>query len=86
FLANFSTVAASTYDYFHLVLYWPGSFCNANRCCPMSTGYPEIFFAIHGLWPALRNGMFPSCDKNMSSVSKYNRRKVCSALTQTTLS
>ncbi|XP_065034168.1 ribonuclease 1-like [Musa acuminata AAA Group] len=59
-----------------LVLQWPGSFCNVNRCCPMSTGYPEIFFTIYGLWLAFRNGMFPSCDKNMPSASKYNRRKM----------
>ncbi|CAL9053938.1 unnamed protein product [Musa banksii] len=86
FLLVFSTTAASNYDYFHLVLQWPGSFCNVNRCCPMSTGYPKKNFTIHGLWPAFRNGIIPSCDKNMPSASKYNRRKVCLALTQTTLS
>ncbi|CAL9091699.1 unnamed protein product [Musa acuminata var. zebrina] len=86
FLLVFSTTAASNYDYFHLVLQWPGSFCNVNRCYPMCTGYPEIFFTNHGLWPAFRNGMFPSCDKNMPSASKYNQRKVCLALTHTTLS
>ncbi|CAL9091693.1 unnamed protein product [Musa acuminata var. zebrina] len=49
FLLVISTTAASNYDYFHLVLQWPGSFCNVNRYCPMSTGYPEKKFTIHGL-------------------------------------
>ncbi|CAL9182373.1 unnamed protein product, partial [Musa hybrid cultivar] len=86
FLLVFSTTTVSNYDYFHLVLQWPGSFCNVNRCCPMSTRYPENVFTIHGFWLAFCNGMFPSCDKNMPSASKYNRHKVCSALTQTILS
>ncbi|CAL9124718.1 unnamed protein product [Musa textilis] len=84
-LLVFSTIAAPCYDYFHL---WPGSYCNVNRCCCMSTGYPKIFFTIHGLWLAFRNGTFPSCDKNhpLSSASNYNRSLVCSALTQIILS
>ena len=30
---------------------WLGSCCNVNRCCPMSTGYPEKNFIIHDSCP-----------------------------------
>ncbi|CAL9117554.1 unnamed protein product [Musa textilis] len=87
FLLVFSVIAALNYDYFHLVLQWPGSYCNVNRCCHMSTGYPKKIFTIHGLWLAFRNGTIPSCDKNhpLPSSSSYNQNRVCSALTQTIL-
>ncbi|CAL9091687.1 unnamed protein product [Musa acuminata var. zebrina] len=82
FLLVFSTTVASNYDYFRL---WPGSYCNVNHCYPMSTGNPKFFFTIYGLWPAFSNVTFPSCNKNMSSASNYNRSHVCSVLTQTTI-
>ncbi|URE13462.1 Ribonuclease [Musa troglodytarum] len=78
FLLVFSVTATPSYDYFHLVLQWPGSFCNVNRCCRMSTGYPKKNFTIHGLWPAFHNGTFPSCDKNppLPPASRYNESQM----------
>ncbi|CAL9117556.1 unnamed protein product [Musa textilis] len=75
FLLVFFVTTAPSYDYFHLVLQRPGLYCNINRCYCMSTGYPKFFFIIHGLWPAFRNGTFPSCDKNhpLPLSSSYNQ-------------
>ncbi|KMZ72712.1 Ribonuclease NW [Zostera marina] len=66
FLSTFSLEAQQSYDYFYLVLQWPGSFCDSKQgCCYPTTGKPKSDFGIHGLWPNYNDGTYPSnCDAN----------------------
>ena len=55
---------AQDFDFFYLVLQWPGSFCDTQQgCCYPSSGKPAADFSIHGLWPNYNDGSYPSnCD------------------------
>ncbi|KAL6859406.1 hypothetical protein ACP4OV_017665 [Aristida adscensionis] len=56
--------AAQDYDFFYLVLQWPGSYCDTRQsCCYPSSGKPAADFGIHGLWPNRNDGSYPqNCD------------------------
>ncbi|KAJ4711348.1 Ribonuclease [Melia azedarach] len=58
--------ASQNFDFFYLVLQWPGSYCDtAKSCCYPTTGKPAADFGIHGLWPNKNDGSYPSnCDPN----------------------
>ncbi|MQL79548.1 hypothetical protein Taro_011993 [Colocasia esculenta] len=55
---------AQDFDFFYLVLQWPGAYCDTRRsCCYPTTGKPAADFSIHGLWPNYNDGSYPSnCD------------------------
>ncbi|XP_020591938.1 ribonuclease 1-like [Phalaenopsis equestris] len=61
-----SALEAQGFDFFYLVLEWPGSFCGATQsCCYPNSGKPASDFLIHGLWPNNKDGSYPSnCDPN----------------------
>ncbi|KAI9111766.1 hypothetical protein K1719_017456 [Acacia pycnantha] len=66
-LQYLSVVSVSQdFDFFYLVLQWPGSYCDTQQsCCYPTTGKPEADFGIHGLWPNYNDGSYPSnCDPN----------------------
>ncbi|KAG9451323.1 hypothetical protein H6P81_011288 [Aristolochia fimbriata] len=53
--------AEEDYDFFYLVLQWPGSYCDTKRsCCYPKSGKPDEDFGIHGLWPNYNDGSYPS--------------------------
>ncbi|TVU43221.1 hypothetical protein EJB05_09668 [Eragrostis curvula] len=56
--------AAQDYDFFYLVLQWPGSYCDTKQsCCYPKSGKPAADFGIHGLWPNSNDGTYPlNCD------------------------
>ncbi|XP_076935692.1 ribonuclease 1-like isoform X2 [Bidens hawaiensis] len=56
--------SSQDFDFFYLVLQWPGSQCDTkSSCCYPITGKPKLDFGIHGLWPNWKNGSYPSnCD------------------------
>ncbi|XP_003574555.3 ribonuclease 1 [Brachypodium distachyon] len=52
--------AAQDYDFFFLVLQWPGSYCDTKKsCCYPKSGKPAADFGIHGLWPNRDDGTYP---------------------------
>ncbi|XP_038707511.1 ribonuclease 1-like [Tripterygium wilfordii] len=57
---------AQNFDFFYLVLQWPGSYCDTQKgCCYPKSGKPAADFGIHGLWPNYQDGSYPSnCDPN----------------------
>ncbi|EEE68746.1 hypothetical protein OsJ_27436 [Oryza sativa Japonica Group] len=57
-------VGAQDYDFFFLVLQWPGSYCDTKQsCCYPRSGKPAADFGIHGLWPNRDDGSYPqNCD------------------------
>eukprot|EP00246_Nothoceros_aenigmaticus_P009945 TRINITY_DN2609_c0_g1_i1.p1 TRINITY_DN2609_c0_g1~~TRINITY_DN2609_c0_g1_i1.p1 ORF type:complete len:225 (-),score=0.77 TRINITY_DN2609_c0_g1_i1:229-903(-) len=62
-----ATVAqAQNFDFFYLVVQWPGAYCDtSNGCCYPTTGKPASDFSIHGLWPNYNDGSYPSnCDSS----------------------
>ncbi|XP_038715068.1 ribonuclease 1-like [Tripterygium wilfordii] len=66
---------AQKFDFFYLVLQWPGSYCDTQKgCCYPKSGKPAADFGIHGLWPNYQNGSYPSnCDpKNPFDESKVS--------------
>ncbi|KAF8772907.1 hypothetical protein HU200_005303 [Digitaria exilis] len=58
--------AAQDYDFFFLVLQWPGSYCDTKQsCCYPKSGKPAADFGIHGLWPNRNDGTYPqNCNPN----------------------
>ncbi|KAG0619735.1 hypothetical protein M758_4G160900 [Ceratodon purpureus] len=46
-----------SFDFFYLVLQWPGSFC--SRGCCFDSIIPASQFTIHGLWPMHVGGTSP---------------------------
>ncbi|KAK8947985.1 Ribonuclease 1 [Platanthera guangdongensis] len=69
FLSSVTQVCG--FDFFYLVLQWPGSFCDAEqKCCYPNSGKPAAEFLIHGLWPNNNDGSYPSnCDPDNSFAS-----------------
>ncbi|XP_002960316.2 ribonuclease 1 [Selaginella moellendorffii] len=65
-LVGFFTMlgTSSAFDFFYLVLEWPGSYCDAaTSCCYPQSGKPASDFSIHGLWPNNLDGSYPeNCD------------------------
>ncbi|CAD5173463.1 unnamed protein product [Musa acuminata subsp. malaccensis] len=44
-------IAAKTFDFYYLVLMWPGAYCVQSACCRPTTGLPKNDFFVRGLWP-----------------------------------
>ena len=66
--------AAQDYDFFYLVLQWPGSYCDTKQsCCYPKSGKPPADFGIHGLWPNRDDGSYP---QNCSPDNAFNPSKV----------
>jgi ribonuclease T2 len=67
-------VGAQDYDFFFLVLQWPGSYCDTKQsCCYPRSGKPAADFGIHGLWPNRDDGSYPqNCDPD----SEFDPSKV----------
>ena len=61
------------YDYFHLVLQWPESYCNTGKV----TCYDRRpnWFIIHGMWPQ-KNGYTVSCPKISNKARYFNSEEV----------
>ncbi|TVU02055.1 hypothetical protein EJB05_52421, partial [Eragrostis curvula] len=58
--ADAGLCAAQDYDFFYLVLQWPGSYCDTKQsCCYPKSGKPAADFGIHGLWPNRDDGRYP---------------------------
>ncbi|CAD6265384.1 unnamed protein product [Miscanthus lutarioriparius] len=70
--------AAQDYDFFYLVLQWPGSYCDTKQsCCYPKSGKPPADFGIHGLWPNRDDGSYP---QNCSPDNAFNPSKVSDLL------
>jgi len=81
-LAVAGRAAAQDYDFFYLVLQWPGSYCDTKQsCCYPSSGKPAADFGIHGLWPNRDDGSYPqNCNPDAAfNPSKVPRRRPSSA-------
>jgi ribonuclease T2 len=66
--------AAQDYDFFYLVLQWPGSYCDTKQsCCYPKSGKPTADFGIHGLWPNRDDGSYP---QNCNPDAAFNPSKV----------
>jgi len=77
-LAVAGRAAAQDYDFFYLVLQWPGSYCDTKQsCCYPSSGKPAADFGIHGLWPNRDDGSYPqNCNPDAAfNPSKVRRRR-----------
>ena len=61
------------YDYFHLVLQWPESYCNTGKVTCYN-GRPD-WFIIHGMWPQ-KNGYTVSCPKISNKARYFNSEEV----------
>ena len=73
-LAVAGRAAAQDYDFFYLVLQWPGSYCDTKQsCCYPSSGKPAADFGIHGLWPNRDDGSYP---QNCNPDAAFNPSKV----------
>ncbi|KAJ0971272.1 hypothetical protein J5N97_019231 [Dioscorea zingiberensis] len=46
-----SPLASADFDFYYLVLMWPGTYCSQSKCCRPTTGPPPDDFIIRGLWP-----------------------------------
>ncbi|OEL34232.1 Ribonuclease 1 [Dichanthelium oligosanthes] len=77
-LAVAGRAAAQDYDFFYLVLQWPGSYCDTKQsCCYPKSGKPAADFGIHGLWPNRDDGSYPqNCDPDAA----FNPSKVSDLL------
>uniref|UniRef100_A0A0E0LV63 Uncharacterized protein n=1 Tax=Oryza punctata TaxID=4537 RepID=A0A0E0LV63_ORYPU len=77
-LAVVGVVRAQDYDFFFLVLQWPGSYCDTKQsCCYPRSGKPAADFGIHGLWPNRDDGSYPqNCDPD----SEFDPSKVSDLL------
>ncbi|XP_037477377.1 ribonuclease 3-like [Triticum dicoccoides] len=66
------------YDFFYLVLQWPGSYCDTKQsCCYPRSGKPAADFGIHGLWPNRDDGSYP---QNCNPDSTFDPSKVSDIL------
>lgn len=73
-LAVAGRAAAQDYDFFYLVLQWPGAYCDTKQsCCYPKSGKPAADFGIHGLWPNRDDGTYP---QNCSPDNAFNPSKV----------
>nr|XP_010912919.1 ribonuclease 3 [Elaeis guineensis] len=43
-------INAKSFDFFLLVLMWPGAYCSQSTCCMPTTGPPKNDFFVRGLW------------------------------------
>ncbi|XP_044952005.1 ribonuclease 1-like [Hordeum vulgare subsp. vulgare] len=69
---------AADYDFFYLVLQWPGSYCDTKKsCCYPRTGKPAADFGIHGLWPNRDDGSYP---QNCNPANAFDPSKVSDLL------
>ena len=61
------------YDYFHLVLQWPKSYCNTGKV----TCYDILpnWFIIHGIW-SQKNGHTVSCPKISNEACHLQLKEV----------
>nr|DAD33343.1 TPA_asm: hypothetical protein HUJ06_012194 [Nelumbo nucifera] len=52
------TIATKHFDFYYLVLMWPGSYCKQTSagCCLPKTGEPELDFFVKGLFPSSNDG------------------------------
>lgn len=65
---------AADYDFFYLVLQWPGSYCDTKQsCCYPRSGKPAADFGIHGLWPNRDDGSYP---QNCNPANAFDPSKV----------
>lgn len=69
---------AADYDFFYLVLQWPGSYCDTKQsCCYPRSGKPAADFGIHGLWPNRDDGSYP---QNCNPANAFDPSKVSDLL------
>ncbi|XP_075658623.1 intracellular ribonuclease LX-like [Castanea sativa] len=61
------------YDYFHLVLQWPESYCNTGKVTCYD--WRPDWFIIHGMWPQ-KNGYTVSCPKISNKARYFNSEKL----------
>ncbi|KAJ0248009.1 Ribonuclease T(2) [Hirschfeldia incana] len=62
------------FDFFYLVLQWPGAYCDTKRsCCYPTSGKPAADFGIHGLWPNYNDGSYPS---NCNPDSEFDKSQI----------
>uniref|UniRef100_M4DJN0 2-oxoglutarate-dependent dioxygenase DAO n=1 Tax=Brassica campestris TaxID=3711 RepID=M4DJN0_BRACM len=62
------------FDFFYLVLQWPGAYCDTKRsCCYPTSGKPAADFGIHGLWPNYKDGTYPS---NCNPDSEFDKSQI----------
>ncbi|CAL5006054.1 unnamed protein product [Urochloa decumbens] len=77
-LAVAGRAAAQDYDFFYLVLQWPGSYCDTKQsCCYPKSGKPAADFGIHGLWPNRNDGSYP---QNCNPDAEFDPSKVSDLL------
>ncbi|XP_047050811.1 ribonuclease 1-like [Lolium rigidum] len=70
--------AAQDYDFFYLVLQWPGSYCDTKQsCCYPRSGKPAADFGIQRMWPSRDDGTYP---QNCNPDSKFDPSKVSDLL------
>ncbi|CAH9079224.1 unnamed protein product [Cuscuta epithymum] len=73
-------INAQSYDFFYFVQQWPGSYCDTKQsCCYPTTGKPKSDFGIHGLWPNMNDGSYPS---NCDSTNPYDDSKISDLLSR----
>ncbi|XP_047073153.1 ribonuclease 1-like [Lolium rigidum] len=73
-----ASAAAQDYDFFYLVLQWPGSYCDTKQsCCYPRSGKPAADFGIHGLWPNRDDGSYP---QNCNPSNAFDPSKVSDLL------
>ncbi|XP_020242243.1 ribonuclease 1-like [Asparagus officinalis] len=45
-----SPSVTASFDFYYLVLLWPGSYCGQSKCCRPTNGLPQKDFLLRGLW------------------------------------
>ncbi|WOL20425.1 ribonuclease 3 [Canna indica] len=64
----------TSFDFYYLVLLWPGAYCTQSKCCPPTAGPPANDFSIRGLWPysTLSGEPVTDCNSNPWSINQIS--------------